>query len=123
MPTLKQYKDALRKHNQKHYVKLTGTKSQLAQRAADKHIRVRLKKGGERKRGGKKTGGAKKPNDDYEDRVRMAKLAKARAMGKIAKAGAMARGKVKAKAAKDKAMGKIAKAGAIARARAKAKGK
>ena len=44
MPTVKQYKDALRKHNAKHCVKLTGTKTQLAQRARDKHILVRLKK-------------------------------------------------------------------------------
>ena len=44
MPTVKQYKDALRKHNAKHCVKLTGTKLQLAQRARDKNILVRLKK-------------------------------------------------------------------------------
>ena len=43
MPTIKQYKDAIRKHNAKHCVKLTGSKSQLAQRARDKHILVRLK--------------------------------------------------------------------------------
>ena len=42
MPTVKQYKDAIRKHNAKHCVKLTGTKLQLAQRARDKNILARL---------------------------------------------------------------------------------
>ena len=43
MSTVKKYKDALRKHNAKHCVKLTGTQSQLAQRARDKNILARLK--------------------------------------------------------------------------------
>ena len=89
MPTVKQYKDALRKHNQKHCVKLTGTKSQLAQRARDKNILVRLKHKSLKKK--KSTYVA--PSSDFEeidDKIRMAKLAKAK---KKAKAQQLARAK------------------------------
>ena len=91
MPTVKQYKDALRKHNQKHCVKLTGTKSQLAQRARDKNILVRLKKHKSSKT--KKQSTYVAPSSHFEeidDKIRMAKLAKAK---KKAKAQQLARAK------------------------------
>ena len=79
MPTVKQYKDAIRKHNAKHCVKLTGTKSQHAQRARDKNILVRLKKHKSSKK--KKQSTYVAPSSDFEEideKIRMAKLAKAK---------------------------------------------
>ena len=89
MPTVKQYKDALRKHNAKHCVKLTGTKSQLAQRARDKNILVRLKHKSSKK---KKQSTYVPPSSHFEqidEKIRMIKLAKA----KKAKAQQLAKAK------------------------------
>ena len=70
MPSVKQYKDALRKHNAEHCVKLTGTKSQLAQRARDKNILVRLKQ--------KKSTKRKQSTNDVQGMAKMKKAKKAK---------------------------------------------